>query len=93
MLCICLQNLKQKYGSPRAEFVANALLKPAWSILSVFPSTVTGHVYRLVLVCSLRFLIIISQLCLEQKFLMLLTAVVATSCSCSHTKATHLISP
>lgn len=49
MLCICLQNLKQKYGSPRAEFVANALLKPTWSILSVFPSVVTGHVNRLVL--------------------------------------------
>lgn len=95
MLCICLQNLKQKYGSPRAEFVANALLKPTWSILSVFPSVVTGHVNRLVLAWSLRFLIIISQLCLEQKFLTLLTAVVATSCSCgAHLlKATHLISP
>lgn len=95
ILCICLQNLKQKFGSPRAEFVANVLLKPTWSILSAFPSTVMGHVNRLVLVWSLWFLIIISQLCLKQKFLTLVTALVATSCSCGahRTKATHLISP
>lgn len=49
LLFICLQNLEQKYGSPRGEFAANVLLKPTWSILSVFLSVVTGHINRLVL--------------------------------------------
>ena len=48
LLCICLENLEQKYGSPRGEFAANVLLKPTWSILGVFPPIVMGHINRLV---------------------------------------------
>lgn len=50
LLCICLQNLKQKYGSPGRESAANVSLQPTWSVLRVFPSVVMGHISRLVLV-------------------------------------------
>lgn len=35
LLCICLQNHEQKYGSPRGEFAANVLLKPTLGLFLV----------------------------------------------------------